>query len=508
MLGFLFGGAMSLESIIEARIRKEAEKLNIRYHGYHNSLEIDYQRNKKRIVDVPRKEVRTPDYWAEDKKFNPFYVNKHAKSIAHSITSKIRKETYKPNPPHIMQVEKPSGGHRNVTIYQIPDAAISSLYYDQLLAKNKHRFSSFSYAYRNDRNVHFAIQDIAVDLKQHARTFVAEFDFSDFFGSISHDFLYAQLNKNGFFVSHEEREIIKSFLEIDYKGIPQGTSISLFLANLVCWEMDKQLEKNGLQFARYADDTVVWCQDYGRICTAFEVIHDFSVKAGVAINTKKSDGISLLTTKGIPPELSNAKYNINFLGYSISADKISIKEQSVKKIKKQISYLLYRNLIQPLKGPKLKSITIPSAGKDKGFLVAMMQVRRYLYGNLSETQIRNFLLGRRKMLKFKGVMSYYPLLDDEKQLRSLDGWLLTVIFKCLQLRAKLLLKWHFNVYSQFPFNVPKEMLVHECKKVLIAKKRLLQIPSFFRIYLAIQKGITNQGIEKTMNPDSGYHYSF
>lgn len=499
---------MSLETVIEDRIRREAEKLSLRHHGYHNSLEIEHQRNKKRITEVPPKEVRTPGHWAEDNKFNPFHVNKNAKSIARSIAYKIKKGTYTPYPPYIMKVAKASGGYRDVTIFQIPDAAVSSLYYDQLLAKNKHRFSSFSYAYRNDRNVHFAIQDISVDLSQHARTFVAEFDFSDFFGSISHEFLYAQLNKNGFLVTAEERAIIAAFLSIQPTGIPQGTSISLFLANLVCWEMDKRLEKNGLQFARYADDTVVWAQDYGKICTAFEIIHGFSVKAGVKINTKKSEGISLLTTKGIPPELANAKHYLNFLGYSISADKVSIKEDSVKKIKKQISYLLYRNLIQPLKGPALKSITIPSGGKDEGLLVAMMQIRRYLYGNLTEPQIRNYLSGRRNVLKFKGVMSYYPLLNDEEQLKSLDGWLLTVIFKCLQLRAKLLLSWKYNVYSNFPFNVPKEQLVGECKKVVIAKKRLLQIPSFFRIYLAIQKGITNQGIEQTMNPNAGYHYSY
>lgn len=55
--------------------------------------------------------------------------------------------------------------------------------------KNRHRFSLFSYAYRNDRNVHFAIQDISVELSQGSRIFVAEFDFSKFFDSNSHKYL-------------------------------------------------------------------------------------------------------------------------------------------------------------------------------------------------------------------------------------------------------------------------------------------------------------------------------
>lgn len=498
---------MSLESEIESHIKKEAQKLALRYQAYHNAAELEHQRNLKRVKDAPPKEIKVPAYWSVDAKFNPFYVIRHRKKIAHAICEKIRKSEYTPFQPYIMSVPKPSGGVRNVSIFQIPDAAVSSLYYDQLLAKNKHRFSSFSYAYRNDRNVHFAIQDVAVDISQHARSFVAEFDFSDFFGSISHSFLTAQFNKNGFFIGQEERQIIHAFLNLNDRGIPQGTSISLFLANLVCWGMDKQFEKNGLQFARYADDTLVWSQDYVKICKAFDIIDDFSTKAGVPINAKKSHGISLLCKKGIPAELSNTKHAIEFLGYSVSPDNVSIKPQSVKKIQKQITYLLYRNLIQPLKGDALKSIRIPSNDRDYGLLVAIMQIRRYLYGNLSEVQIRDFMIGRKKHLRFKGLMSYYPLVDNEIQLKELDGWLVSVIHRSLKLRVKLLEKWKFKVAHNFPFNVERENLVEEFAKREVGpqKKRLLQIPSFLRIYMAVKKGLTDTGIERTMNPSGGYY---
>jgi hypothetical protein len=498
---------VSLEKVIEHRIRKEAEKLALRYHAYHNAVELEHQRNLKRIKNAPPKEIKMPEYWGIDAKFNPFYVLRHRKKIAHAICKKIRSSEYVPNPPHMMSVPKSSGGVRHVSIFQIPDAAVSALYYDQLLAKNKHRFSSFAYAYRNDRNVHFAIQDVAVDLSQHARTFVAEFDFSDFFGSISHKFLTKQFDKNGFFISLEEKKIIQAFLSLNDRGIPQGTSISLFLANVVCWEMDKQFEKNGLLFARYADDTLIWSQDYANICKAFEIIDEFSKKAGVLINAKKSQGISLLCKKGIPAELSNAKHAIDFLGYSVSADNVSIKSQSVKKIQKQISYLLYRNLIQPLKGSALKSIIIPANDEDHGLLTSIMQIRRYLYGNLSEVQIRDFMAGRKMHLRFKGLMSYYPLVNDEMQLRELDGWLVSILHRSLGLRAKLLKKWGFNVYKNFPFNVEKDNIVEVFSKKEIGhkKKRLLQIPSFLRIYMAVKKGLIDTGIEKTMNPSGGYY---
>lgn len=324
---------MNLEDYLAQIITEESDKLILRYHAYHNALHLEHIRNKKRIANAPKKRVFKPDYWPKDKKFNPFYVNKKSKSIARSIAKKISEQTYKPNPSYIKEIPKASGGTRKVAIYQIPDAAVSRVYYDRLLAKNKHRFSSFSYAYRNDRNVHFAIQDIWLDISRDARSFIAEFDFSDFFGSISHEYLQAQFDSNGFFISDEERYVINAFLQDREIGIPQGTSISLFLANLVCWQLDLRIERAGLKFARYADDTVVWSPDYQKICDAFTITNEFSSSAGIPINANKSDGISLLTREDLPTELKSTKTNIEFLGYSISVDSVSIKEASVKKIK-------------------------------------------------------------------------------------------------------------------------------------------------------------------------------
>lgn len=499
---------MNLESQLEKLIINESEKLISRYHLYHNNLHKEYRRNKKRF-GTAKKNVKKPNYWSIDKKFNPFYVRRNAKSIAKSIVKNIINKTYKPNEPFIKDIPKESGGFRKVTIYQIHDAAVSKLYYYSLLQKNKHRFSSFSYAYRHDRNVHFAIQDIWIDISESSRTFIAEFDFSNFFGSISHDYLKNQFTKNGFLVSEEEKFIINSFLENTEEGIPQGTSISLFLANLVCWNLDKDFEKEGLKFARYADDTIIWSPDYSKICNAFSIINKFSNNTGIKINPKKSDGISLLTGKNLPAELANAKYFVDFLGYSIHIDKVSIKENSVKKIKKQISYLLYKNLILPLRNLPLRNIIIPNRDKDDGFITAIMQIRRYLYGGLTDEYLINFLQGKTKRIHFKGIMSFYPLVTDEEQLKELDGWLLSTIYRSLKLRNKLLYSQGHNVSSFFPFNLTRERLLNECrtKKIPTSKFNLLKIPSFILIYKALQKGIVDSGIETTMNPKSNkYNY--
>lgn len=497
---------MNLEKQVEKYIREEAEKLIERHHTYHNGLHREHKRLRKRVADAPKKVIKEPDYWNLDPKFNPFYVRRKAKSIARSISRKIKDQSYLPNDPYLKLIDKPGGGKRQLTIYQIPDAAVSQLFYTRLLAKNKHRFSSFSYAYRNDRNVHFAIQDISVDIAQDARTFIAEFDFSDFFGSIEHESLYEQFSKNGFFISDEEISVIKAFLTKRPRGIPQGTSISLFLANLVCWSLDNKLEKAGLKFARYADDTVIWSPDYASICHALEIINAFSIQAGVEINAKKSDGISLLAKDGSRAEIAS-KPDFNFLGYAISPDKVSIKKKSVQRIKKQISYLLYRNLIQPLESSPLKALIIPANNRDPALLSAMLQIRRYLYGGLLHKEMIEYLQGRRPSILFKGAMSFYPLLNDEAQLRELDGWLLSVLHRALHRRSQLLLSHKFDVRTKFPFSVARERLVISCRRKLIGGKALMEVPSFTLIFKALKKGLNDHGIERVMNPKS-LHYDY
>lgn len=493
---------MKLEQQLEQIIREEAEKLIARYHEYHNRIHLESIRNKRRLGDLaPRKKIHTPDYWSLNRKYDPFYVKSKHKSIARSIAKKIEARTYSPNSPYIKPVPKPDGGNRNVAIYQIPDAAVSKLFFNRLLNKNRHRFSSFSYAYRNDRNVHFAIQDISVDLQRNERTFLAEFDFSDFFGSIAHSFLKEQFSENGFFISPEEKFIINSFLKERKVGVPQGTSISLFLANLTCWKFDQDLEREGVKFSRYADDTIAWSPDYSKICNAFGLINDFSRKAGVKINAAKSEGISLLTKEGLPSEIV-AKSKLNFLGYSLSVEKVAIKDKSLKKIQKQISYILYRNLIQPLRQKSLAGQRIPANDKDVNLLSAMLEIRRYMYGGLSKKQIKDYLSGRAKRIYFKGVMSFYPLVDDVEQLTMLDGWLLSVLHRSLRLRSKLLISHGHNRSNRFPFNASRTELLNEC-----SKSRLLEVPSFLLIHKALKKGLIESGIERVMNPDSlNYDY--
>lgn len=277
---------------------------------------------------------------------------------------------------------------------------------------------------------------------------------------------------------------------------------------MACWKLDRRLEDEGLRFARYADDTVIWSNSYEKITKAYDIIYKFSIDTGIQINFTKSDGISLLCQSGMPAEFDKIKSHIDFLGYKLSGENVSIKEAKVYEIKKEISYLLYRNLIQPIKPAVLKALTIPNNDEDPAFVTAIMQIRRYLYGNLNEHVIQLYLIGHYKRLKFKGLMSFYPLLNDEEQLKKLDGWLVSTILHAIKLRENILNSKGFRVSGQFPFNLNKQSILEVCKKKRVKNRiGLIQIPSFLRIYQAIQKGIENDGIEYTMNPKSNlYNY--
>lgn len=491
---------------IEKAIKREALKLINRYEAYHNNLHLEWVRSTKRTGSSPTKKVMKPSYWGDDRKFDPFYCKSKARAIARSIAKSINNGTYKPHPPHEKDIPKPSGGLRRLRIYQVPDAAVSKILYDRLLAKNKHRFSSFAYAYRDDRNVHFAIQDIFVDLSRDSRTFIAEFDFSDFFGNIGHKYLLDQLDQHGLLLSKQDKQLVESFLAGQGKGVPQGTSVSLFLANIACLRLDKEFERLGVKFARYADDTVICTPSYEAACRAVDALVEFSSASGVPINFKKSSGIHLLASEGHSTEI-RAKRSFDFLGYAIGNDRLSIKDTSVTKIKKEISYLLYKNLIQPLRPATLKGISVPSGSKDEALLTAMMQVRRYVCGGLYKSQLRGFAQGKLGQLHFKGAMSFYPLVTDIAQLKQLDGWLVATVSRTLKLRSKLFAKHGFTLHKNFPFCVPQSGLVKAFDNFRIYGKPLIEMPSFVLIQQAMQRGMHEHGISYVMNSRSN-KYSY
>lgn len=508
-----------MEKLLNQSILDECNKLIDRHYDYLFELEENTERKTRRFGFPKLKRILLPGYWDVHYGFNPFEVRskKHLNTYAHTLSAKLKTLTYRPFTSIVHPIPKDSGGTRDLNIFQIPDATISRLVYKSLLSKNVNLFSAYTYAYREDRDAHDAILRIASDWQRRDRVYVAEFDFSKFFDRITHKYLWDVLHTHGFLYTDLEEYVLDAFLtsksapatnytpssgEQRDLGIPQGTSVSLFLANLACWELDQQMERIGVHFARYADDTLVWSNSYDQVVRAYDAISYFSKLMGVPINFDKSEGIALISERA--DEEFKAKSKVTFLGYDVSLKRISISTKSIPRIKQRISYIIYENLLQPLRQGTYNRARL--ALLDWDYVTALGQIRRYLYGGLNDTKLRRFRLGIITNLRFRGLMSYYPLVNDEKQLKDLDGWLIYSIKQALRLRQKL---WRSKTGLDLPGPssdwIEKVAEIKKWKHPTTNEFYDLRVPSFLQINRTMKIGLKRSGISSVTNPKSRYY---
>ena len=330
---------------IEEAIREEALKLIVRHQIDAQRVHDELARQERRTGVQNPKIIRQPDYWSVDQGFNPYKVRPKARRIADAMRAALADREYKPRTSAIYQVPKSDGTMRDVSVFQVADNAISRMYYRRLTAKNTARLSPRCYAYRRDVSLHDAVFHAASEFRQDIRIFVAEFDLARFFDSISHDHIKRVLHDGRFLSTWQERLVVDGFLAAPSlpvsgyvanggqrreRGVPQGTSISLFLANIAGYPLDRALERLGVGFVRYADDTLIWSNNYSELCRGVDALNEVSRQMGVSINLQKSEGISLLTDKAERAEFKS-KTSVSFLGYSISRRTISLKEGFVRR---------------------------------------------------------------------------------------------------------------------------------------------------------------------------------
>ena len=498
-------------------LKQECNKHIKRYFDYLRTLNSDVARISERTGTTVNKKMKRPSYWYVYDHFNPFKVKpeKKLQTYSYTITKRIAELSYEPMSALTNRIPKDDGSFRKTNVFSLPDAALSRLIYKSLLHKNINRFIASSYAYREDRDSHDSILEISLEWSRLRRIFVAEYDFSKFFDNIEHEYIWEVIDRYKILITGEERYVVNKFLKsktCDAKsyspaggkersvGVPQGTSISLFLANIACWELDRELAKLGVSFSRYADDIVIWDRDYAKVVQGYELIASFGERMGVPINIGKSEGISLVSEK--KGEIFT-KSSIKYLGYKISLDCVSINDNSTKKIQKKISWIIYQNLLQPLK----RDIFNPSrlSGLDWDYVVAIGQIRSYLYGGLNYRQLRQFIAGASKKLNFRGLMSYYPVVNDERQLKELDGWLLYSLKQSLRLRQRL---WQNHSGQNLPgskLNWIEGLEGLASWQSPTGKRYDLRVPSFLLINKAIRKGIEQSGLRSVANPNLSYY---
>jgi hypothetical protein len=429
------------------------------------------------------------------------------------VADKIRKGQYQPRPCLHKSIPKPSGGQRVLSIFTVVDSAVSSWLYRTLLGRNAQLFSSYSYAYRADRNAHHAIEHIYGAVKGRKRLFLLEYDFLKYFDSISHDYLL-DVMKRYLVVSPRERKLIEAFLGCRYavgtdnykksvfqkteKGVPQGTSLSLFLANVACLQLDRELEKIGATFARYADDTIILCEDYATASRAASAMLAHGDRSGAQVNFAKSEGISLITPPG-EAEL-RSKPSFDFLGHDISSVGVAPSRRTVQRLKRNLSRIIHRHLLlYPMSRKQFTPKRLDSCGIDWDLVTCVNELRDYLYGHVSEEQLSGALARKKPLRNTKCALSYFPLVDLPDRFRHLDGWLAGTLLRCHEKRVRVL-----SAMGYSPSNVGRTALVSGTwyRGTLIHNES--KLPSAFRAWLYIRKCRNTFGLHSFPSPPYGY----
>lgn len=188
------------------------------------------------------------------------YLKRHWTKIEQSLLE----GTYTPMPVRRKEIPKP-GGVRLLGIPTVLDRVIQQAIAQVLTRTWDHSFSEYSFGFRPGRSQHGAVYQYQDYVKSGLR-YVVDIDLSKFFDRVNHDRLMARMATR--VKDKRVLKLIRSFLtagvmiagleHTTQEGTPQGGPLSPLLSNIVLDELDKELEKRGLCFVRYADDCVIF----------------------------------------------------------------------------------------------------------------------------------------------------------------------------------------------------------------------------------------------------------
>jgi RNA-directed DNA polymerase len=191
----------------------------------------------------------------------PGYLKEHGPEIREQLLS----GDYAPHPVKRTVMPKPTGGTRELGIPIALDRYIEQAMLQVLTPLLDPTFSPYSYGYRRGRNAHQAVEQAKRYIAA-GYAWVVDFDLEKFFDRINHDILMGRLAKR--IEDKRMLRIIRKYLQAGvmvhgvvverWEGTPQGGPLSPLLSNLLLDELDKELERRGHRFCRYADDSNVY----------------------------------------------------------------------------------------------------------------------------------------------------------------------------------------------------------------------------------------------------------
>ena len=259
-----------------------------------------------------------------------------------SLIQKIREGKYKPSPVRRVEIPKETKGeYRQLGIPTVVDRVIQQAIAQELTPIYEEQFSENSFGFRPGRGAHDALRQCQKNVDE-GYVYVIDMDLEKFFDTVSQSKLIEVLSrtiKDGRVISliHKYLNagvIADGIFERTEVGMPQGGPLSPLLSNVMLNELDKELERRGHRFVRYADDCMILCKSKKSAeRTLRNIIPFIEGKLFLKVNRKKTE----------VAHISKVKY----LGYTFYRYKgkcrLRVHAKSVAKMKNKIRELTDRN---------------------------------------------------------------------------------------------------------------------------------------------------------------------
>lgn len=269
----------------------------------------------------------------------------------HGLKGQLLTGRYFPQPVKRVRIPKDDGSERLLGIPTVLDRVIQQAIVQVLSPVFDPTFSGHSHGFRPNRSAHDAVREVQGYCQQ-KRNIAVDIDLSKFFDRVNHDKLMTLLGSR--FRDKGLLQLIGRYLRAGVKdgnillpsheGVPQGGPLSPLLSNVMLDPLDKELEKRGHHFARYADDLIIMVKSPRageRVLQGLTRFIENDLK--LKVNTEKSQVVNSVSAK--------------FLGFSFRGKHIRWHPKSVGKFKRRVRELTNRTWGVPME-KKIRDLSV------------------------------------------------------------------------------------------------------------------------------------------------------